>query len=309
VASCSKCSKDAVTLIRYNGTLLCSKHFQEFVERRVKKEVRQQLDIQGDVRIAVGVSGGKDSIVVMELLHDILGKRRDVELCSITVDEGIEGYRPPTLQIAADQARRLGIEHHVISFAEVTGYSLDQMAQVPTDKTPCSYCGVYRRRALNLKAKELGVDVLATGHNLDDTAQSILMNFMRGDAERLARLGPHTKVQPGLIPRIEPLRLVPEKETLLYAMVRGLEFSDAECPYASQALRNEYRQIIDSMEAKHPGTRHSIVSSYDQIQAALKMTFPSAELRVCECGEPTKNERCMACAMLLEIKEKMGKRV
>lgn len=307
MASCSKCAKDAVTLIRYNGSLLCTKHFLEFVERRVKKEIRQQLDIEGDVRIAVGVSGGKDSIVTMELLHDILGNRRDVELCSITVDEGIEGYRPGTIGIAAGQAKRLGIEHHVVSFAEVTGHTLDGMAKVCGDKTPCAYCGVYRRRALNLKAKELGVDVLATGHNLDDTAQSILMNFMRGDAERLARLGPHTKVQPGLIPRIEPLRLVPEKETLLYAMLRELEFSDAECPYATQALRNEYRHIIDSMEAKHPGTRHSIVSSYDQIQPALRTTFPSAELRTCACGEPTKNERCMACTMLLEIKEKLGK--
>ena len=307
MAVCNKCPKDAVTLIRYNGSLLCSKHFQEFVERRAKKEVRQQLDIQGNVRIAVGVSGGKDSIVTMELLHDILGDRRDVELFSITVDEGIQGYRPGTLDIARAQAERLGVEHHVVRFSEVAGMDLDEMARMISDRTPCAFCGVFRRRALNLKAKELGVDVLATGHNLDDTAQSILMNFMRGDVERLARLGPHLKVQPGLIPRIEPLRLIPEKETLLYAMLRELDFSDAECPYADQALRNEYRGIIDSMEAKHPGTRHSIVSSYDAIRPVLGTTFPPAELSRCACGEPTKNEMCMACTMVQELKEKKRK--
>ncbi|OPY31075.1 MAG: tRNA 2-thiocytidine biosynthesis protein TtcA [Methanomassiliicoccales archaeon PtaU1.Bin124] len=306
MASCSKCKNEAVTLIRYNGTLLCTKHFIDFVERRVKREIRQQLEIRGDVRIAVGVSGGKDSIATMELLHDILGDRRDVELLSITVDEGILGYRPETISLAKAQADRLGIEHHVISFSEVAGMDLDTMAEIASDRTPCSYCGVFRRRALNLKAKELCVDVLATGHNLDDTAQSILMNFMRGDVERLARLGPHSKVQPGLIPRIEPLRQVPEKECMLYAMLRELEFSDAECPYATSALRNEYRGIIDSMEAKHPGTKHSIVASYDAIRPALGSTFPPAELGLCSCGEPTKNEKCMACAMLQEMKEKKG---
>ena len=142
----------------------------------------------------------------------------------------------------------------------------------------CTYCGVFRRRCLNLKAKEIGVDVLALGHNLDDMAQSILMNFMRGDVERLARLGPHERVQPGLVPRIAataphtgegdlPVRLLPE-----------LPFSDAECPYAAHALRNEYREIVDDMEQKHPGTRHSILGSYDRHSGRLMRDgFPQAD--------------------------------
>ena len=134
-------------------------------------------------------------------------------------------------------------------------------------------------------------------------AQSILMNFMRGDVERLARLGPHERIQPGLVPRIQPLRTIPEKETFLYAMLTELPFSDAECPYAVHALRNEYRKIVDDMEFKHPGTRHSILGSYDRLRPLMRDGFPQAILKECACGEPTLNERCMACEMM----EKMRK--
>jgi uncharacterized protein (TIGR00269 family) len=197
----------------------------------------------------------------------------------------------------------LDVEHVVVSFHEVADLHLDDMVGRTDEKEACTYCGVFRRRCLNLKAKELGVDALALGHNLDDMAQSILMNFMRGDVERLARLGPHERVQPGLVPRIQPLRTIPEKETFLYAMLSELPFSDSECPYAVHALRNEYRKIVDDMEFKHPGTRHAILGSYDRLRPLMRDGFPQAALRGCACGEPTLNERCMACEML----EKMRK--
>jgi len=183
----------------------------------------------------------------------------------------------------------------------VAGMDLDGMVRCTGEKEACTYCGVFRRRCLNLKARELNADVLALGHNLDDMAQSILMNFMRGDVERLARLGPHDHVQPGLVPRIQPLRMIPEKETYLYAILSEIPFSDAECPYSVHALRNEYRRIVDEMEHRHPGTRHSILGSYDRLRPLMRLGFPQARLRECDCGEPTLNDRCMACEMLKRI--------
>lgn len=273
------------------------------MEKRVKKEVRQQLRLEGNVHIGVGASGGKDSQTALLLLHKILGCRQGVRITAITVDEGIEGYRHKTLPKVRELCDSLGIEHAVIPFQEVTGMTLDDMVRRTDEREACTYCGVFRRRCLNLKAKELKVDVLALGHNLDDMTQSILMNFMRGDVERLARLGPHERVQPGLVPRVQPLRLIPEKETLLYAMLSDIPFSDAECPYAVHALRNEYREIVNGMEMKHPGTRHSILSSYDRLRPLMRDGFPQADLRDCECGEPTLNERCMACEMLRKLKK------
>jgi uncharacterized protein (TIGR00269 family) len=214
------------------------------------------------------------------------------------VDEGIATYRPATLKKVIQLTDRLGIEHHIVSFREEVGTTMDELAPISGDQSPCSFCGVFRRRCMNKAAKLLDADIVATGHNLDDTAQSVMMNFMRGDVERLARLGPHIHVQPGLIPRIEPLRGIPEKESYLYALLNDIEFSDDECPYAGGALRNDYRGMIDEMEQKHPGTKFSIVASYDAVRPMLKEHFPAANLGRCKCGEPTCNQQCMACEMM-----------
>jgi len=302
VVACSKCPQPAVTFIRYNGTHLCHHHFVEYLEKRVKREVRKQLTIDSPTVVAVGVSGGKDSSVALVLLEKILGAREDVEVHAITVDEGIAGYRPPSLEKARELSKRLGVPHHVISFMDEFGEDMDSISPFTGERTPCTYCGVLRRKCLNIKAREIGAGVLATGLNLDDTAQSIMMNFTRGDVERLARLGPHVKVQPGLIPRIQPLRIIPEKESYLYAILEGVEFSDDSCPYADPALRNDYRDIVDGLEHRSPGSKFSILSSYDAIAPLLRENYPPAKLGRCECGEPCLGDRCKACLLLEEVR-------
>ncbi|WP_019177250.1 TIGR00269 family protein [Methanomassiliicoccus luminyensis] len=306
MARCSKCGQDAVTYIRYNGSHLCAEHFKEYVERRVKKELRDQVDLKDTKRIAVAISGGKDSLAALLLVHDVLAERRDVEISAITVDEGIAGYRPEALEKAQRLCREIDVPHHTISFENELDLTMDEVSGLLGERTPCAYCGVFRRRCMNKVARDIGADVLATGHNLDDMAQAVLMNFTRGDVERLARLGPHVKVQPGLVPRIHPLRQVPEKEAYLYAMLRGIDFSDAVCPYWEAALRNEYRDIIDSMEARSPGTKFSILASYDAIRPLLREKYPQSNLALCSCGEPSPSGRCMACALLDEIKKRKG---
>lgn len=288
--------------VRYSGAHLCRNHFSEFVERRVKHELRRQADLAKGGRIAVAVSGGKDSSVALTLIHKILGKRRDVEICAITVDEGITGYRESSIPIVAEHSRSLGIEHIVVSFRDMFGLTMDEIASSEREVAACSYCGVMRRVAMNKTARSWRASYLATGLNLDDTAQSILMNFSRGDVERLARLGPHRRSQPGLVPRIQPLRTIPESETTLYAIVNRIKFHDLECQYAPEALRNSYRNVMFELETKYPGTRHSIVNSYEAILPALEKMYPSAKLRTCECGGPTTSGRCKACELIASLK-------
>ena len=96
---------------------------------------------------------------------------------------------------------------------------MDQVAPCPTPEPLHILRCVPQEVPQHDNEKEVGAKYLATGHNLDDMAQSVMMNFVRGDVERLARLGPHNIVQPGMIPRINPLRTLPEKESLLYAML------------------------------------------------------------------------------------------
>jgi uncharacterized protein (TIGR00269 family) len=301
VTSCDKCNRKAVAFIRYSGAHLCKGHFCEFVEKRAKHELRRQLGLKGGERIAVAVSGGKDSTVALELVSKILGARRSLALSAITVDEGIAVYRPSSIPIVKENCRRLGIEHLVVSFEELFGTTMDRIAKEKRDLATCGYCGVLRRAAMNRAARGWGATHLATGLNLDDTAQSIMMNFMRGDVERLARLGPHRRIQPGLVPRIQPLRTIPESESTMYALLKKLRFHDLECPYAPEAIRNDFREAITKLEDKYPGTRHAILRSYDEILPSLEKTFEPSALKTCACGEPMVYQRCKACELIRSL--------
>ena len=299
---CSKCKKPSVTFIRYNGAHLCKGHFIEYFEKRVKKDIKKQGKTTNITKIGIALSGGKDSTVVLNLVNDIFSKRTNCKIFAITVDEGIKGYRPESIKIASSNCKKLGVPHFVVSFKEIIGLTLDEIASKDNELAECSYCGVFRRLCLNTKARELAVDKLVTGHNLDDMAQSILMNFTNSDLQKLARLGPHKKIQPGLIPRMMPIRVIPEKEVALYAILRNIEYHDAECPYAINALRGDFKQVIDDLEFKHPGTRHSIISSYEDLKDILIEKYPPTELNSCaECGEPTSQKLCKACLLKKRI--------
>jgi uncharacterized protein (TIGR00269 family) len=299
---CVKCSQPAVTFIRYSGNHLCEDHFFEFFDKRVKKEMRKQCEFKADTKIGIALSGGKDSIVATWVLDELISKRKDMELHAITVDEGIEGYRPESLDIAKSFCKDKGIPHHVVSFKELVGWTMDEIAKRDPETIPCTYCGVFRRKALNSKAKEIGVDYLATGLNLDDTTQSVLMNFARGDVEKLSRMGPHSRVHKGLIPRIQPLRAIPEKEVYIFSMLKGLDIHNAECPYSERAFRGKFRDILNNLESTSPGTKHGILSTYDSIQPALQSTYTAAELGKCDdCGDPTLSEVCKSCILLEKL--------
>lgn len=300
---CSKCHRKAVTYIRYNGRYLCKNHFMEFVERRIKKEIRRQGLPKGT--IAVALSGGKDSTIVAYMLYKILKEHRERNLVAITIDEGIKGYRDKTIKNAKKFCNEYGIEHHIFSFKDIIGYTIDEISKIRGNIAECTYCGVFRRYVLNKVARQLNVKAIAMGHNLDDVAQTILMNFVRNDLRRLARMAPHRHIQPNLIPRILPLIEIPEKETTLYAYLKGFEIFEGACPYSIRAMRGEYREILFMLEKQHPGTRHAILKSYYEIQNFLEKKFPPAKLQPCKiCGEPSSMPICMTCQLKEKLKAK-----
>src|SRR5947208_12772417 len=109
---CDRCSAAAVEWIRYSGEHLCRDHFLGFVERRAKRELRSQVHLRGQERIAIGMSGGKDSSTTAALLVEFLRSRSEMELIGITIDEGIASYRP-----ADRKSTRLNSSHQIISYA------------------------------------------------------------------------------------------------------------------------------------------------------------------------------------------------
>ncbi len=286
---------------RHSGRHLCRKHFIQDFERRVKYAIKKYNMIKSGDKIAIALSGGKDSVVLTYVLHKIYGKRKDIELFAITVDEGIEGYRPPTVKIAKKITSELGIDHYVVSFKENFGMTLDEMVQLGKKK-PCTYCGVFRKYLLNKTARELNATKLATGHNLDDETQTILLNFLQADLERLARLIPQ-RIQKGLVLRIKPFREVYEKEVVVYGLLHNLPLDFNECPYSYFPVRAAVRDFLYEFENKYPGRKFSVLRSFEALIPCLKELYPQIDLNRCKiCGEPTPKDICQACNLLNELK-------
>jgi uncharacterized protein (TIGR00269 family) len=262
-----------------------------------------------DDRLAVAVSGGKDSLSLLHILAKLQRFRPKTSLTAVIVDEGIRGYRDEALEIAVAHCHKLGVPSHVVSFKELYGFTLDELVQKAqangqVELTACAYCGVLRRRALNVGARHVNADKVATAHTLDDEVQTILMNIFRGDVARLAKEKPITsEAHPLLVRKIKPFCEIPEKETALYAYVKKISFQSTPCPYASQALRNDIRGMLNRVEEQHAGTKFTIFKSAERLRPAIEETFKKENFKTCaECGEPSAGDLCKVCELLRHVR-------
>ena len=329
----------------YSGRHLCTEHFCRSVDSRVRRRIREDALLSDDATPEepetwlVGLSGGKDSVVLTHVLHETFAADPRVELVAVTIHEGIQGYRDASLEACLELTEDLGLDHEVVSYAEEFGVEMDDVAaEDPLGMAPCAYCGVFRRDVLARYAADYGADKLLTGHNLDDEAQTAMMNLLSGDVAQVAK---HFDASLGsfedreidddpFVPRAKPLRDIPEKEVALYAHLKGLPAHVAECPPASEAYRGEIQRRLYDLEEDHPGTRHSIMSGYEELAALAAREYRRGDgpdddgaggdgegnvrdgdgreaadgdgdghRGECDrCGAPTTNEYCRACELL-----------
>lgn len=312
---CSSCGKPAVVNLAYAARHLCAGCFIKYFEKRFFRTVREFSMIKPNKRIAVGLSGGKDSVVMLHLLAK-LRQKLPFTLAAITIDEGVSGYRAATLKVAKLECKRLKVPLKVLTFKNDAGFSLDQMMK-KTGTAACSWCGVFRRYLLNKGARAAGANKIAIGHNLDDVAQTVLMNMMRNEPLRLVRFLEPLSEDAHLITRIRPLLRTPEKEVALYAMLRGIKITYSECPYAYQSFRQHVKKQLNETEEKYPGTKQRILSSFIEMEKLMRKGLPVRfEISKCSvCGEPTpaprkglkddaRSRTCMHCRMIEELKTK-----
>lgn len=300
IRSCTKCRIAPSVYYRpYSGERLCAACFNDSLFEKVKKTVSKYNMFEYDSRIAVGVSGGKDSLAMLRLLHELERDRPYAELVAVCVDEGIKGYRDEALSLAEKNCRKLGVEMHTVGFRELFGETMDEIAARERELGTCSYCGVFRRRALDEAAKSVDADRLATGHNLDDMAQSVLLNVLRGDVMRIDSFHPGGQSLEGFVRRVKPLCEVPERETTFYAYINGLEFQSLPCPYAEEAMRSDVRRFLNRMEVKRPGTKFIVY----QTGLKIRGRGDGGVVGRCRiCGSPSRGDLCRVC----ELSGRMG---
>jgi len=272
-------------------------------DKRVGRTIREFGMLKKGDKVAVGLSGGKDSCV---LLHSLAQINMPIKLVAITIDEGIKGYRNNTLKTAKRECEKLGIEHVVYSFKETAGKTMDDIAN-QKNEIPCSYCGVIRRYMLNKAAKETGANKLATGHNVDDIAQTLLMNIMRNEPSRIWRNSDNEN----FVKRIKPLVRTPEREIAIYAMLKGIKLDRADCPYAHFAFRSHVRKLLNETEERYPGTKFKVVNSFFEMTNSniMEQTIGkygkkknTGKMSKCKtCNQPGSEDMCMFCKMKKNI--------
>ena len=300
---CDRCGRKASYYQRYSGNHFCNRCFPEALRKRVRREIRSTQLIRDDDSVVFAVSGGKDSIACLDMVHG-LESRKGLEMAVLTIDEGIAGYRPESVEIARRAAEERDLEFHLFSFRKACGKDLDAIiSSMPSPKRACTYCGVLRRWLINRAARELGATKIVTGHNLDDEVQSSLLNIIRGDPARLARSGPTYPLQhPKLVPRVKPLRRIPGKEALLYDLFVGLDVHTGTCPYSTFDMRNSIRGFLNSVEENRPTSKASFLSTIDRLADSYKARLPGMRLKECRlCGEPTMADTCKTCQLLATL--------
>ncbi|MEM3832758.1 MAG: TIGR00269 family protein [Thermoprotei archaeon] len=325
-----KCGKSAFYYRAHTAETLCESHFVHSIEENVKRNINKNNLFTWNDKIMIAASGGKDSSVLLYILSKIEKNYPAADLFAVTIIEGIPQYSEnrekivkEVINIATNDGGRK-IEHYVFHFKKEYGYTLSEIVQEAnkrkTGLNPCSYCGVMRRRLLNTVAKQLGATKVATGHNLDDEAQTILMNMGRNNIERLLRVGPKPiKDLPGFIPRVKPLRYVPENEITLYAYLKNMPSFEQECPYVELSLRGKLRKFLNDLEKTQPGFKYNLVKSVDNILEQIKPevyqpsfiietvninnVIKEPQIKFCKrCGEPTSTgDLCRACELLEEL--------
>lgn len=311
VALCSAgCGERAILKRPKTGDILCRTCFYFAFETEIHHTiVRCGLFNPGDF-VAIGASGGKDSTVLAHVLKT-LNERYNygLKLVLLSIDEGITGYRDDSLETVKRNRDQYELPLKILSYEELYGWTMDKIVEKVGLKNNCTFCGVFRRQALDRGAIMLGVNKICTGHNADDIAETVVMNILRGDVARLQRC---TSVITGhddeasdkdenqhLLPRSKPFKYTYEKEIVMYAYHKKLDYFSTECIYSPNAYRGHARAFIKDLEKIRPSTIIDIIHSGENLRfkSDVKQKMPTAA-KCQRCGYISSMEICKACLLL-----------
>ncbi len=289
---CTICKKPAVIKLRHANLKLCPEHLVARVEKVVAETIKKFHMFTPAEKILVAVSGGKDSLALWEILRK-LGYRAD----GAYLDLGIEGYSARSREYSEKFAAARELKLHVVAVEEELGTGIDGLVRVARGKA-CSLCGTVKRYLLNHVAYEGGYHVLATGHNLDDEAATLLGNVIRWEEGYLARQYPVLPGEGKLVRRAKPLVFLSEREVAAYCVISGIQYIYEECPHAVGARSIALKHVLNKLEDRYPATKLTFLRGFLKVRDRFRPREP-VELRDCPiCGMPTAAEGpCRFCRL------------
>jgi uncharacterized protein (TIGR00269 family) len=293
---CKRCRGAAVIEIRRHNAAFCKPCFIHYVREQVRRAIGRSEMFGPQDRILVAVSGGKDSLALWDLLL-AMGYRAS----GLYLGLGIGAYSSRSGEIVTRFAGERGVDLITVDLADEYGFDIPTAGSRGARST-CAVCGLSKRYVFNRAALEGGFDVVATGHNLDDEAATLLGNTLRWQNEFIARQSPILPAKDGMVKKVKPLYRLSELETAAYAFLQGIEYVVEECPLVAGNTQLRYKEAMNALESSSPGTKAQFFLGYLDRGAPLFRAQDAAELSACEaCGQPTTGRFCAFCRARAQI--------
>jgi len=313
---CKRCRKArAAVELPSHHTAFCPDCFFVFFRRQVTEGIRKLSLFSRKDRVLVCVSGGKDSLVLWDILMEL---GYDSE--GLYIDLGIPGYSDRSREKVAAFAASRGKEPIVVDLGE-EGVPIPEAAR-KSRKQECAVCGTVKRYFFNRIAAARGFDVVATGHNLDDEAARLLGNLLHWQEDHLARQHPLLpEADGGLVRKVKPLWRVSERETAAYGILKGIDYVTEECPMSVDATSLVYKEALSLLEEEMPGTRGRFYHGFLALrtgtflrsspggegEAPLPEGEPGVAGTCAACGAPSFAETCSYCRLREKVAGRRAK--
>ncbi len=292
---CIRCGRKRDVYLKSYNAHLCRDCLILCCQNRVRNTIDKFKMCNPKENILVAVSGGKDSLVLWDILNEL-----GYNTFGIHIDLGIEGYSPLSKKLVMEFAEKRNLPYKVLDIREVLGLGIKEIVSV-LKRPACRICGLIKRYLINVEASEF--DCVATGHNLDDEAGALLGNILNWQEGFLSRQYPVLEKEGKLKKKIKPLCFNLEEEIRYYADFRGIEYVKEPCPLSKKATSSFYKEVVNSIERKMPATK---IRFYKEFIKKRYFKEEETDLFPCEvCGFPTTNKICGFCRLKEELNRKI----
>ena len=310
---CKLCkSEKAIVEVPSQKIKLCKNCYNQFFENRVKKCIEKYKMFHPDNKIGIFLSGGKDSATLLAVLKKLYP---NINIQGIYINLGIRYYSDITENTVKELCKKVNVPLYVYSLYEKEGYRIDDFIFTRFKHKICSACGAIKRYLFSKIAKELNLDVIATGHHLDDTVSTMLSLFFQGDFDSIVRLSPVLPpIYPGQVKKVKPLYTTPEKEILYYSLINELPVEKSTCPHKDYSSSEKYKKILDELEKENRQIKYQLLSVFSKkLIPLIKRTQKKEEIleikKCIKCGEITSSpdqicSRCKRIELLNQITDK-----